>query len=119
MMVPSGNFLGYRPRFLDGRPMRPLQPVRCNIKRVRAADAVEAIAVEVFRQCECSGQPVTMSVINRALNQLRAHRPACRCGLCGETVAKARPDRVFVTASIWQRSTAASRARMTRSGTHG
>jgi hypothetical protein len=34
---------------------------------VRAADAVEAIAVEVFRQCECSGQLVSMSVINRAL----------------------------------------------------
>jgi hypothetical protein len=34
---------------------------------VRAADAVEAIAVEVFRQCECSGQLVNMSVINRAL----------------------------------------------------
>jgi len=25
--------------------------------------------VEVFRQCECSGQPVSMAVINRALQQ--------------------------------------------------
>ena len=38
---------------------------------MRAADAVEAIAVEIFRQCECSGQPVTMRVIDRALEQLR------------------------------------------------
>jgi hypothetical protein len=35
------------------------------MSRVRAADAVEAIAVEVFRQCECSGQLVSMAVINR------------------------------------------------------
>jgi hypothetical protein len=48
---------------------------------VRAAEATEAIAVEVFRQCECSGQPVSMAVINRALHQLRSHRPACSCGL--------------------------------------
>ena len=36
-------------------------------ERVRAAEATEAIAVEVFRQCECSGQPVSMAVIERAL----------------------------------------------------
>jgi hypothetical protein len=81
---------------------------------LRAADAVGAIAVEVFSQCELSGQPVTMSVINRALEQSRAHRPSCKCGLCDETVAKARADRVFVTASIWQRSVTATRARAAR-----
>ena len=80
---------------------------------VRAAEATEAIAVEVFRQCECSGQPVSMAVINRALHQLRSHRPACSCGLCGETVAKVKADRVYRTASMWQRSVVATRARMT------
>jgi hypothetical protein len=40
---------------------------------VRAAHAVEAIAAEVCQQCECSGQLVTMSVINRVLNQLSSH----------------------------------------------
>ena len=35
------------------------------ISRVRAPDAVEAIAVEIFRQCECSGQVVSMAVIDR------------------------------------------------------
>ena len=44
---------------------------------VRAAEATEAIAVEVFPRCECSGQLVSMTVINRARNQLRAHRPTC------------------------------------------
>ena len=81
---------------------------------MRAADAVEAIAVEIFRQAESSGQPVTMSMINRAVEQLQRHRPSCRCGLCGDVVAKARPDRVFVQARVWQRSVSATRARMTR-----
>ena len=67
---------------------------------MRAADAVEAIAIEVFRQCECSGQPVSMPVIDRVLDQLRRHRSSCRCGLCGETVAKARADRVSSVAPI-------------------
>ena len=46
---------------------------RCGatLTAVRAADAVEAIAVEVFRQAESSGQLVTMSLINRALEQLK------------------------------------------------
>jgi hypothetical protein len=54
-----------------------------------------------------------MAVINRSLNQLRSRRTACKCGLCGETVAKARADRVHRTASIGQRSVIATRARMT------
>jgi hypothetical protein len=58
---------------------------------VCAADAVEAIAAEIVQQAECSGQAITISMINRALKQLRAHRPSCRCGLCGETVTKAKP----------------------------
>ena len=58
---------------------------------MRAADAVEAVAVEVFRQCECSGQLVSMAMVARVLEQLRSHRASCRCGLCGETVAKAKP----------------------------
>jgi hypothetical protein len=69
--------------------------------------------VEFFRQCESSGQLVSTAVINRSLNQLRSRRTACKCGLCGETVAKARADRVHRTASIWQRSVIATRARMT------
>jgi hypothetical protein len=81
---------------------------------VRAADAVEAIAVEVFQQAECSGQLVSMPMVSRVIDQLASHRPTCRCGLCGEVVVKARPDRVFVQAQVWQRSVSATRARATR-----
>jgi len=38
----------------------------------------------------------------------------CTCGLCGETVAKARADRVYRTVQIWQRSVIATRARAVR-----
>jgi hypothetical protein len=64
--VPSGNFLRYRLMTVS-----PIRPVRRTLTTVRAADAVEAIAVEVFRQAESSGQPVTMSMINRAVEALR------------------------------------------------
>jgi hypothetical protein len=68
----------------------------------------------VFKQCEYNGEVISMTVIDRALNQLRAHRQACKRGLCGETVAKARADRVYRTVSAWERSVIATRARMTR-----
>ena len=79
---------------------------------MRAIHAVELVAAEVVQQCECSHQPVSMAVVTRVVEQLRAHRSSCRCGLCGETVAKAKADRVYRTASMWQRSAAATRARM-------
>jgi hypothetical protein len=97
-----------------GKLVQRLNRRGATLTAVRAADAVEAIAVEIWRQCECSGQLVSMAVINRALNQLRAHRPTCKCGLCGETFAKAKADRVYRTASVWQRSVIATRARATR-----
>jgi hypothetical protein len=80
---------------------------------VRAADAVDAIAVEVFRQCECSGRAITMSMIERALEHLRGYRPSCRCGLC-TAAAKVAADRVYRVATTWQRSVIATRARMAR-----
>jgi hypothetical protein len=86
----------------------------CSLRADPAAGAVEAIAVEIFRQAESSHQLVTMSMISRVLEQLRAHCASCRCGLCGETVVKARADRVFRTAQIWQRSVAVTRARAVR-----
>ena|SRR6478672_9801756 len=75
---------------------------RCSatLTAVRAAHAVEAIAAEVVQQAESSGQLVSMSLINRAVEQLQRHRSSCRCGLCGETVAKARADRVSSVAPI-------------------
>jgi hypothetical protein len=74
---------------------------------VRAADAFEAIAVDLFKHAD--GRPITMTMIRSGLEQLRSRRPACTCGLSGETVAKARTDRMYQTAQIWQRSVIATR----------
>ena len=85
---------------------------RRTLSRVRAADAFEAIAVDLFKHAD--GRPITMTMIRSGLEQLRSRRPACTCGPCGETVAKARADRVYRTAQIWQRSVIATRARAVR-----
>jgi hypothetical protein len=87
--------------------------LRRTISRVRTADATEAIAVEIFRQAESSGQLVTMSVIERALERLRAHRASCKCGLC-EAAAKVAADRVYRVAASWQAQIAVTRRRATR-----
>jgi len=102
------------PELLKRDRTRQLNRGGATLSTVRAAHAVEAIAAEVVQQAECSHQLVTMSVINRVLEQLRAHRPTCRCGLCGEAAEKAKAAAVFRTASIWQRQVSATRARATR-----
>ena len=61
------------PTLHRGLRLAMFAPKRCDTNRVRAADAVEAIAVEVFRQCECGGQPLSMAVINRVLNPFSSH----------------------------------------------
>src|SRR6476469_10222413 len=78
---------------------------RRKMSRARAADAVE-----VFRQAESSGQLVTMSMINRAVEQLQGHRPSCRCGLC-EAAAKVAADRVYHVAASWQAQIAVTQRR--------
>ena len=59
-------------------------------------------SAQPLRPSECSGQPLTMSMIERALHRLRAQRPSCRCGLC-EAAAKVSADRVYRAATTWQR----------------
>jgi hypothetical protein len=78
------------------------------------SERIELVALDVFQRATDSGQHVTRDLVAQRLQQLQAHRETCRCGLCGETVAKARPDRVFVQARAWQRSVAATRARAVR-----
>ena len=51
---------------------------------VRAVEATEIVVLDVFNRAD--GQPISMSVVQQRLEQLRAHRPSCRCGLCGLAV---------------------------------
>ena len=79
----------------------------------RAAEAVEAIGVEVCRQCAASGRDVTVPTIERVLRQLQAHRPGCGCGLCA-AAASVSADRVFDVVASWERSVRRRRARALR-----
>ena len=62
---------------------------------VRALEAAEIVALDVFNRAD--GQPISMSVVQQRLEQLRAHRPSCRCGLCGLAV-RVRASRVSARA---------------------
>jgi hypothetical protein len=78
--------------------------------RMLARDAVEIVALDIFNRA--GGEPVDMTMVRKRIEQLRAHRPACHCGLC-DAAQRVRPDRVWRQASAWQRA-AASRAPQTR-----
>jgi hypothetical protein len=49
-------------------------------------DAAELVAIDVYKQAEKSGQPITMAMVKRAGSsneQLLSHRPGCGCGCRG------------------------------------
>jgi len=63
---------------------------------------VEIIALDVYQRAQAAGQRITLQLCEQRLAELRAHRPTCRCGLCG-TMAKAKARNVFAVAASWQR----------------
>jgi len=71
-----------------GPNLKPLVSNSATLNSMRRRNALEAIAVELFRQCGVSGQPVSVSGDYRALEQLRGHRPSCRLGSVREMVGK-------------------------------
>ena len=76
---------------------------------VRALEAAEIVVLDVFNRAD--GQPISMSVVQQRLEQLRAHRPSCRCGLCGLAV-RVRASRVFPLVQAGQRPSASRLSRM-------
>ena len=63
---------------------------------------VEIIALDVYQRAEDAGQRITLPMCEQRLAEVRAHRPTCRCGLCG-TMAKAKARNVFAVTASWQR----------------
>ena len=63
---------------------------------------VEILALDVFQRKQDAGARITLQLCEQRLAELRAHRPTCRCGLCG-TMAKAKARNVFELAADWQR----------------
>ena len=77
---------------------------------MRMADADDLVAVDVFNAAQVTGEPVTMALIRRVVDDLLTHPPECDCGRC-EAAAIARFGDVWNIASGWQRAVAATGGR--------
>jgi hypothetical protein len=78
---------------------------------VRADHAAEVVGIEVYTAA--AGQPVTMSLVKSVIAELTSHQPGCDCGRC-TGARQTNPARVYVVASAWQSSVAATRRRALR-----
>ena len=81
--------------------------------KVRVQEAAELVAIDVFQRAEATGQPITLGLVERRLDELRSHEPECACGLC-TAASEMRASRVFYVARGWAGGVAATRRRATR-----
>jgi hypothetical protein len=42
----------------------------------------DRLAIDVYRHAEETGQPITLGLVERRLDELRGHPQGCECGLC-------------------------------------
>jgi hypothetical protein len=80
---------------------------------VAATRNEEKLAIDVYSRAESSGQPITLGIVERHLDELRGHQPDCPCGLCAAAHA-ARASGVFYVANRWAAGIAATRRRAAR-----
>ena len=48
---------------------------------MRVQEAAELVAIDVFQRAEATGQPITVGLVERRLDELRSHKPECASGL--------------------------------------
>lgn len=72
---------------------------------MRMADADDLVAVDVFNAAQVTGEPVSMTLVRRVVDDLLTHPTECRCGHC-EAAAVARVKDVWDIASGWQKAVA-------------
>jgi hypothetical protein len=81
---------------------------------MRMADADDMVAVDVFNAAQVTGEPVSMTLVRRVVDDLLTHPSTCDCGHC-EAAAVARVKDVWDIASGWQKAVApATRPRAAR-----
>jgi hypothetical protein len=73
---------------------------------MRMADADDLVAVAVFNAAQVTGEPPTMALVKRVIDDLLTHAAECDCGHC-EAAAVARVKDVWDIASGWQNAVAA------------
>jgi hypothetical protein len=84
---------------------------------MRMADADDLVAVDVFNAAQETGEPLTMALVRRVVDDLLIHPPECGCGRC-EAAAIARVADVWNIASCWQRAVAATKTTHRRDSRH-
>jgi hypothetical protein len=67
---------------------------------VAASVNEDRLAIDVFNHAEATGQPITLGMVERHLDELRSHDPACGCGLCA-AAHSARAPGVYFVAKRW------------------
>jgi hypothetical protein len=73
----------------------------------------DKLAIDVYQHAESTGQPITLSLVERRLEELRSHEPECPCGLCTAAAAAGAPAVLYV-ARRWASGIAATRRRAAR-----
>jgi hypothetical protein len=112
----SGQTNPARQRFADHTGTSNCQRVgRCGgttrgdpsgtLTSMRMADADDLVAVDVFNAAQVTGEPVSMTLVRRVVDDLLTHPSECDCGHC-EAAAVARVKDVWDIASGWQKAIA-------------
>jgi hypothetical protein len=73
----------------------------------------DKLAIDVYQHAQATGQPLTLSLVERRLEELLGHEPACPCGLCTAAAAVGAPGVLYV-ARRWAGGIAATRRRAAR-----
>ena len=73
----------------------------------------DTLAIDVYRHAEAIGEPVTFGLVERRLDELRAHACGCACGLCAAAAA-VRASGVWYVVRGWAGGIAATRRRAAR-----
>jgi hypothetical protein len=73
----------------------------------------DRLAIDVFQHAESLGEPITLNLVERRLDELRGHEPGCACGLCTAAAGVGAPSVLYVVRR-WAGGIAASRRRAMR-----
>lgn len=70
----------------------------------------DRLALDAYRHAEETRQQITLGLVERRLDELRAHEPSCECGLCTAAASVAAVS-VWGLARGWAGGIAATRRR--------
>jgi hypothetical protein len=87
---------GSRPHATDGETpgaasVTHATRFRRTLTAVAATLNEDKLAIDVYSHAEATGQPVTLGLVERRLDELRSHDPDCGCGLCTACARGSKP----------------------------